>query len=254
MTVELFRGRTRPHACPYLPAETSRLAFRIVSEFDEAEYAAGLARGWRRQGASVFRAECEACEKCRPLRVDAAHFRPSKSQRRCLRKNAHMTLTVRPAAATQEHVDLYNRWHADMHDRRDWEKDASTVEEYRESLVGPGFDFAREFAYHDGGRLVGVGLVDVVPGALNSIYFYHDPAWRPLGPGTFSALSEIAYARETGRRWVYLGYWIPENQSMAYKNRFAPHELLRGRPGEADEPAWRPPAADGRAADGRAAD
>ena len=156
-----------------------------------------------------------------------------------MRKNAHVSLTVRPADATREHVDLYNRWHADMHGRRGWERDATTVREYAENLVGPGFPFAKEFAYHDGDRLVGVGLVDAVPGALNSIYFYHDPDWRPLGPGTFSALSEIRYAAETGRDWVYLGYWIPENPSMAYKNRFAPHEVLSGRAGLDEEPTWR---------------
>ena len=241
-TVELFRGRTRPHACSYLPEETSRLSFRLVTSLDEREYAALLARGWRRQGTSLFRAECPACTKCRGLRVDAAAFRPTKSQRRCLRKNAGVTVTVRPAAATAEHVDLYNRWHRDMHARRDWESDASTVREYRENLVGPGFPFAKEFAYRDeSGALVGVGLVDEVPDGLNSIYFYYDPAWRPRSPGTFSALSEIDHARRTGRRWVYLGYWIPENASMAYKNRFAPHEVLRGRPAIGEEPVWREP-------------
>ena len=240
-TVELLRGRTGLHQCSYLPEERSRLAFRLVTAVDPEHYDELLARGWRRQGSSVFRAECPRCEKCRSLRVDVNAFRPSKSQRRCLRKNAHVTVTVRPARATAEHVDLYNRWHADMHDRRAWDRDASTVAEYRENLVGPGFPFSKEFAYHDGGRLVGVGLVDETPRALNSIYFYHDPAWRPLGPGTFSALSEIDHARRTGRDWVYLGYWIPENPSMAYKNRFAPHEVLRGRPGEDDPAEWREP-------------
>ena len=78
-TLELFRGRTRPHECSYLPEETSRLAFRLVRSLDPAEYAALLARGWRRQGMSVFRSDCPACEKCRGLRVDVAAFRPTKS-------------------------------------------------------------------------------------------------------------------------------------------------------------------------------
>ena len=243
-TSELFRGRTGPGECSYLPAERSSLKFRLLPRVDPDEYAAMLARGWRRQGMSFFRAECPACIKCRPLRVDVRNFRPSKSQRRCLKRNAEIEVTVRPAAATDEHVDLYNLWHRDMHARRGWERDATTAAEYRENLVGPDYPFAAEFQYRDAGRLVGVGLVDVVPGALNSIYFYYDPAWRPRGPGTFSALSEVNYAAATGRDWVYLGYWIPENDSMAYKNRFAPHEVLTGRPAADEPPAWSRPAAE----------
>ena len=241
MTVELLSGRSPLVRCSYLPDERARMGVKLFASLSEERYAEMLARGWRRQGVSFFRAECPDCRKCRSLRVDVRNFRPTKSQRRCLKRNAHVRLTVRPAAATQEHADLYNRWHADMHDRRGWSGDTTTPEEYRENLVGPGYAFAKEFAYHDGDRLVGVGLVDAVPGALNSIYFFYDPAWRPLGPGTFSALSEIQYARDTGRDWVYLGYWIPENKSMSYKNRFAPHEILTERVDLDEPPPWRTP-------------
>jgi arginine-tRNA-protein transferase len=86
--------------------------------------------------------------------------------------------------------------------------------------------------------LVGVGLIDLLPHSLSSIYFYHAPDWRPDGPGTFSMLCEIELARQRQLDFVYLGYWIRDCQSMAYKNRFVPHELLRSRPGERMEPDW----------------
>ncbi len=250
MTVELLSGRSPLVECSYLPAERARMGVKLFAEIDGAHYAELLARGWRRQGRSFFRSECPACKKCRSLRVDVRAFQPTKSQRRCLKRNAHIAVAVRPAGASAEHADLYNRWHADMHRRRGWEGDRTTVEEYRDNLVGPGYEFAREFAYYDGDTLVGVGLVDAVPGALNSIYFFHDPAWRPLGPGTFSALSEIRHAQETGRDWVYLGYWIPENASMAYKNRFGPHEILTERVSLDERPPWRAPVVDGATGDG----
>ena len=60
------------------------------------------------------------------------------------------------------------------------------------------WDFARELQYYDDGRLVGVALADVTPNALTSIYFYHDPAWRPRSPGVFSILQQVAYARQLG--------------------------------------------------------
>ena len=76
---------------------------------------------------------------------------------------------------------------------------------------------------------------------MSSIYFYHRPDWRPDGPGTFSALKEIEFARQSGRRWVYLGYWIPENASMRYKSNFGPHEILDRYVNETEEPVWRRP-------------
>ncbi|NNJ25505.1 arginyltransferase [Alienimonas chondri] len=239
MTVELLSGRSPLVDCSYLSGERTRMGVKMFIDISGEHYAELLARGWRRQGLSFFRAECPACKKCRSLRVDVKEFRPTKSQRRCRKRNAHIRVVVRPAESSQEHADLYNRWHEDMSERRGWDGDVTTPRQYRENLVGPGYEFAKEFAYYDGDRLVGVGLVDAVPGALNSIYFFYDPAWRPLGPGTFSALSEIQYAQETSRDWVYLGYWIPENASMAYKNRFAPHEILTERVGLDEVPPWR---------------
>ena len=239
--VELLRGTTPPHGCSYLPEEESRSDYRFLMSVSDEEYSAMLARGWRRQGVSFFRPACRACLKCRPLRVDVRNFSPTRSQRRCLRRNADVTLTVRPPQVSPEHLDLYDAYHADMHDRRGWEQDPTDAEDYVRSLIGPGYPFAREFAYHRGDELVGIGLVDAVPDALNSIYFYHHPDWRPLGPGTYSVLREIEYARETGRDWVYLGFWIPENASMSYKNRYGPHEILEGRPGNSEEPAWSRP-------------
>ncbi|MEM9702464.1 MAG: arginyltransferase [Planctomycetota bacterium] len=242
MTAELFSIVSPPSSCSYLPEERSRMGVKFFSAIDGEHYSALLARGWRRQGMSFFRADCPECRKCRSLRVDVKNFRPTKSQRRCLKRNAHISLVVRPAEATPAHAELYNRWHADMHRRRGWDDDRTSVEQYRDNLVGPGYAFSKEFAYYDGERLVGVGLVDAVPDSLNSIYFMYDPAWRPSGPGTFSALSEIQYARETGRDWVYLGYWIKEHASMAYKNRFAPHQILTERVSLSEPPPWRTPA------------
>jgi arginine-tRNA-protein transferase len=125
-----------------------------------------------------------------------------------------------------------------MRSRRGWRHEAVTAEEYAAGFLAGEWDFAREFRYWQDGRLVGIGLVDETPSALSSVYFYHDPAWRPQAPGTFSALQEIAYARNTGRRWLYLGYWIAACQSMAYKANFRPHQILDQYVEDEATPAW----------------
>ncbi|MBW3540805.1 MAG: arginyltransferase [Planctomycetes bacterium] len=224
--------------CSYLPSQTASLDYRIHLTIAAADYAALLERGWRRHGMHFFRPACPVCTACRPLRVDVANFRPTRSQRRCLNRNADVEWLVREPTLTEEHVRLYNAWHADMHVRSGWPFRRATAEEYFQSFLIGRWDFAREICYFRGGRLAGVGLVDALPRALSSVYFYHDPAWRPLGPGTFTVLKEIEYARQSGRDYVYLGYWIEQCPSMSYKNRFGPHEILAGRSAETDSPRW----------------
>lgn len=238
--VEIDRGRHPPHACGYLADEVAALDYRLVLRMGSVAYAEHVRRGWRRHGVHFFRPGCPACRQCRSLRVDVARFRPSKSQRRCLRRNADVTIEIGPPSCTPEHLELYDAYHRDMHERRGWPYRPVDADSYVESFVFGEFPFAREFRYVREGRLVGVGLVDAFPEGLSSVYFYHDPGWRPLGPGTFSVLTEIETARALGVPWLYLGYWIAACPSMTYKNRFAPHEMLREYVADGAEPEWVP--------------
>jgi arginine-tRNA-protein transferase len=237
--VELYRFRTPPSVCSYLPNETASLEYRVREAIGPEEYARQLERGWRRHGRHFFRPVCTSCRQCRSLRVDVAAFKPSKSQRRTLLRNREVELEIATPAATPRHVALYNAWHADMHARRGWRGDQINVQQYAEAFLAGQWSFAREFRYVRDGRLIGVGLVDAVPGALSSVYFYHDPAWRPAAPGTFSILQEIEFARRTSRRWLYLGYWIAACPSMAYKANFGPHEMLAEFVEDDESPSWR---------------
>jgi arginine-tRNA-protein transferase len=241
--MELSRFRMPPSVCSYLPGERAALEYSIRDSIEAHRYESLLARGWRRHGRCFFRPACPSCSKCRSLRVDVAAFTPTKSQRRTLRRNADVDIEVAAPAASPDHVRLYNAWHADMHARRGWCNDETTINQYTEAFLAGDWPFAREIRYWRAGRLVGVGLVDEVPAALSSIYFYYDPAWRAAGPGTFSILTEIDFAHRTNRRWLYLGYWIAACPSMAYKANFGPHELLAEFVDEDQEPKWSRPGA-----------
>jgi arginyl-tRNA--protein-N-Asp/Glu arginylyltransferase len=46
------------------------------------------------------------------------------------------------------------------------------------------------------------------------------------------------YARQQSLRYHYLGYWVPNSPSMAYKAQYRPHELLVGYPADTEEPRW----------------
>ena len=237
--VDLARVQMPPDQCSYLPQETWSLDYRLIRDIEDRNYEELLCRGWRRHGRYFFRPACPHCTKCRSLRIVVERFAPSKSQRRVLRRNEDVRVVVREPSVTPRHLHIFNAWHADMHRRRGWPLRTDTAEEYYEAFLAGRYDFASEFLYLRGRQLVGVGLVDAAPQALSSVYFYHDPEWRDDSPGTFSALQEIRYAQQTGRRHIYLGYWIAECPSMAYKNRFQPHEILERYPADDEEPVWR---------------
>jgi leucyl-tRNA---protein transferase len=236
--IDVVRYRTEPYSCSYLPAESASLDYRIVSNVTVGVYEELLRRGWRRFGHDFFRPACPRCSKCRSLRIDVKEFTPSQSQRRTLHKNSQIEVVVQAPSVTLDHLRLYNAYHWDMHLRRGWLRQTVTAVSYRETFVAGDKGFAREFLYFEHGRLVGVGLADLVSEALSSVYFFHDPAWRSNAPGVFSVLQQARFAREHGLRYQYLGYWIEDCQSMAYKVNYRPHEVLQSYPADHEEPIW----------------
>ncbi|MDA0281873.1 MAG: arginyltransferase [Planctomycetota bacterium] len=237
-TSDLIRFVTEPAPCPYLAEESAQLEYRVPSQLDQDLLESLIERGWRRFGNYVFRPQCSACRKCRPLRIVLDEFRPSKSQRRTLRRNQNVELSVTRPHVTDAHVELFNAYHRDMTNRRKWPDNLTSFQDYYDSFIGGQNEFAAEFQYRDAGRLIGVGIVDVLRNGLSSAYFYHDPAWRKLGPGTFSILKEIEWAKAHSLKYSYLGYWIHENLSMDYKARFEPHDILEDCVDTNESPNW----------------
>ena len=235
---ELLRIIEPARVCSYLPEETASLEYRILHGIDEQQYEQLLSRGWRRFGTQFFRPACAHCSKCRSIRIDVTAFEPSKSQRRCEKKNADIRVELGRLTLTASHLSLYNAYHAAMHDEKGWKERETGREEYAQSFLEGRWPFAHEMRYYRGSELVGIGIVDIVAGATSSVYFFHAPDWRPENPGTFSLLQEIALARQLGKRHLYLGYWIPENRSMSYKASFRPHELLTSYHADEVEPEW----------------
>ena len=86
--------------------------------------------------------------------------------------------------------------------------------------------------YRIDGVLIAVGVVDVLPHCLSSVYAFYDPDLsRHLELGKYTALREIewvkrASAHRRGLVHYYLGYYIRSCIKMVYKAEFKPSELL----------------------------
>lgn len=81
------------------------------------------------------------------------------------------------------------------------------------------------------GRLIAVGVVDVLPKALSSKYFFWDPDFASLSLGKVASLQEIAWVQEAhagcpSLRYYYLGYYLHNCHRMRYKAEFEPSDLL----------------------------
>ena len=240
-SAELTQLDVPSQPCAYLPDRVATMEYRSGRRIAPEQFEHLLLRGWRRFGSIMFRPRCASCTACRSLRVCVDRFAPTKSQRQSLQKNNDVRVVVQPVSVTDQHVTLFNDYHEDMHRRRGWRLDSITADEYWWSFASGDHSFAHEMLYFRDEQLIGVGLVDLLPRSSSSVYFFHEPSWRVQSPGTFSLLTEIEMARSANRQHHYLGYWIEENQSMAYKSRFGPHELLREYIADHQTPDWREP-------------
>ncbi|KAL3776755.1 hypothetical protein HJC23_013933 [Cyclotella cryptica] len=80
------------------------------------------------------------------------------------------------------------------------------------------------------GPLIAVGVVDMLPSCLSSVYAFYDPRLSSkLELGKYTALREIEWVRRAKwlkQRYYYLGYYIHSCQKMIYKAEYKPSELL----------------------------
>lgn len=85
--------------------------------------------------------------------------------------------------------------------------------------------------YRVDGRLIAVGVVDILPKCLSSVYLFWDPDYAFLSLGKYSAMQEINWVRENQAhcptlQYYYLGYYIHSCSKMRYKAAYRPSELL----------------------------
>ncbi len=223
----LFQYVAPPGQCGYLPEQTWQLEYELVAELSPAEYMERLLQGWRRFGTALFRPRCLACAACQSLRIVVDRFRPDRSQRRVRQRNEHaVRLRIGTPSATRAKLDLYDRYHAFQAEAKGWpDHDPRDAVSYINSFVENPFP-TQEWCYYLDGRLIGVGYVDDLPGGLSAIYFFYDPAERHRSLGTWNVLNVIDAAARRRLPHVYLGYYVADCQSMQYKARYVPNQVL----------------------------
>ena len=224
--------------CSYFDDNISDMRYKYMYSCSEEQYQGMLERGWRRFGRMHFVPECKACTKCVSMRIDVANYKFSKSEKRVIAKNRDTKLYIRQPSVTMEHINLYDRYHRFMNDKKDWPYSPIDIDDYVKSYVDGKEEFAKEFLYMKDDKLIGVALVDILPKAISAIYCYYDHEYSDLSIGKFSILAQIKIAKELKIPYIYLGYWIKDHFSMGYKEAYSPFEILENRANLQEEPIW----------------
>ncbi len=191
-----------------------------------AEFECAMQFGMRRSGTILYRPLCPNCRKCQPFRIDVARFEPSKSQRRVIRKcEGLFEVRAHRPPVDPEHLGLFAKYQAGQHGEHGIEP---SLESY-ERFLGDTIVETMELSWRGkSGNLAAVGIVDLLPSGVSTVYFYWDPDLRDLSLGTYSALTEIDLCRKWNRPYYYLGFLVPGAPTMNYKASFGAAEVWNG--------------------------
>ena len=224
---------TAPQTCPYLDGRRERKLFTALQGSGAGALNDKLSKqGFRRSQNVLYRPSCADCSACLSARIRVDAFRPSRSQRKTLARNADLVREVTSPWATEDQYALFGRYlgarHADggMADMDIFEF-AAMIEETPVRT--------RVIEYRDGAGADGlraVCLTDVLDDGLSLVYSFYDPDQPRRSLGTQVILDHVEIAREAGLPFVYLGYWVPGSPKMGYKAAFSGLEIYKGR-------AWR---------------
>ncbi|XP_053476565.1 arginyl-tRNA--protein transferase 1 isoform X3 [Ictalurus furcatus] len=143
-------------------------------------------------------------------------------------------------ASYDQSVELFARYQMAVHGDDPFECDESQFKRFlcdspleaETSPDGPDMGYGSfHQQYWLDGRIVAVGVVDILPNCVSSVYLYYDPDFSFLSLGSYSALREIAFTRQLQKQspklsYYYLGFYIHSCPKMRYKGQYQPSDLL----------------------------
>ena len=156
------------HTCNYLPDRQDVSRAALIEQMTPQTYHDLMDRGFRRSGRVVYQPVCPGCRECQPIRVPTKLFRPSKSQRRAVKRNTDLRIAIGGPTPTQEKFHLYRAYLSGWHKRQSPQSVEDFVAFLYESPVK-----TLEFTYRDpAGKLLAVGICDVSPRAQQRLFLF----------------------------------------------------------------------------------
>jgi arginyl-tRNA--protein-N-Asp/Glu arginylyltransferase len=88
------------------------------------------------------------------------------------------------------------------------------------------------FIHRLDGKIIAVGIWDILPTSLSSVYLYYDTDYQFLDLGVFTAIREIEYVKsfhdliDNNFKYYMMGFYCETVQKLRYKGFYQPTELL----------------------------
>ncbi|KAJ3226967.1 Arginyl-tRNA--protein transferase 1 [Clydaea vesicula] len=156
-----------------------------------------------------------------------------------IKKNEQNVLNVKlvKSAFEIDSFNLYKKYQKKIHHD---EEEKLTETQYKNFLVDSPLKYKENGIctygsfhqkYFFGEKLIAIGVIDILPLCISSVYFIYDPDFDYLSLGVYGALREIAYTKvlsafEPNLKYYYMGYYIHTCEKMKYKAKYKPSEFL----------------------------
>ncbi|MGB0663170.1 MAG: hypothetical protein ACPGMR_05215 [Pontibacterium sp.] len=216
-----------PRPCPYFSDREEQLIVITDSARQRTPLDALYNVGFRRFGQEVCLVNCDDCSACKLIRVDTQKFKPSKSQKRVLKKNKDLKMSTQSASFVQAHFELFVDYTARRHQRPCDPDTTQALYEYNILFEKP-LSHLAEFR-DEQNELLAVCAFDLTDTAIMLHQSFFDIANHPnRSLGTLVILKMIELAKAHNIEHVYLGHWVSSNSKMRYKTNFRPFQIHMG--------------------------
>ncbi|MDI1243220.1 MAG: arginine-tRNA-protein transferase [bacterium] len=186
------------------------------------------ANGWRHFGTHFFRYNVgfliDDLRFVLPLRIRLEDFKFSKSQRRVLRRNKDLDVSVTPIDIDATVQALFER-----HKTRFNHGVPESIYNFISRDPADAPCEMKEIRVTMNGELLAISYFDVGSNSTSGIYAMFEPTITDRGLGIFTMLKEIEYSLETEREFYYQGYAYQGTSFYDYKKRFRGTEAFDWR-------------------------
>ena len=214
---------TKATSCPYLEGKVEkRIATDITYNKDIHDELA--LNGFRRVENWMYRPVCDNCSACKSYRVIIDKFKLTKSLKRVNKNLSEVNYNMIANKATREHYDLFKKYQLERHNGGSM---ANMDEDDFISMIETSPIETKLMEFRDPfDKLIGVILLDISNNTLSAVYSFFEPNYRQRGLGNFMISQCLIYGKKNNYKYLYLGYYISQINSMSYKIRFKPGQIL----------------------------
>lgn len=181
--------------------------------------------GWRHFGCHFFRYNLNLHKNevkfVIPLRVKLADLTFSKSQRRLIKHNADLSVTIGDVIITEECEQMF-----DQHKDRFVEGKPTSLFDFLDETDQSKPCGTKQMSVFDGDKLVAVSYFDLGKTMVSGVYAFFDVDQAARGLGNFTMIKEMEYAIKNGFEYYHLGYAYSGESFYDYKKRFAATEAF----------------------------